>query len=588
VIGEIVDQEVRFVVPLMRPDFDLPAFIAREVSQINWRLDHLRFNADMFNADLEHVFKAYIAARRKKMVEHDSIVGNLGIPVRQAAAPSPAESRQSASKPETARERWKLSKSASGAPRALLSYSWDGPQHKQWIKEFAERLQGESGVEIIFDGWRLNPGDDKLHFMEQAVAKSDFVIVVCTPAYSERANKREGGVGYESMIITSALAEHILTNKFIPVLRKGSWNSSLPIYLKSRIGVNLSDEPYREDEYEKLLRVLHGEPIQPPPIASKPDFSKKSASSVKQSSVVNTIGTAPDEEKNQGDRLYAAMAVEEARKSVAEDGRTHPKVGAIVVKDGRVLSKAYRGEILGSHAEYIALEDKLRDDLVAGATVYTTLEPCTTRNHPKIPCAERLIARKVRRVVIGMLGPDPRISGKGVRKLRSANIIIDLFPTELADQVEELNREFMRKHETTQVAEPTQARIRLTEESRKEMIAALRPFALSGRIIDLVKYADDTAVADLAYQLSAVPRDAGWKPTEYTRTSYEPLSGLLMEIDPKNAITRAAADALLSALSDAGLSVSGPVPSLPHDIGFGAPSGAGAAIRLTIGAIISR
>jgi hypothetical protein len=103
------------------------------------------------------------------------------------------------------------------------------------------------------------------------------VIVVCTPAYSERANKREGGVGYESMIITSALAEHILTNKFIPVLRKGSWNSSLPIYLKSRIGVNLSDEQYREDEYEKLLRVLHGEPIQPPPIASKPDFSKKSA-----------------------------------------------------------------------------------------------------------------------------------------------------------------------------------------------------------------------------------------------------------------------------------------------------------------------
>ena len=54
--------------------------------------------------------------------------------------------------------------------------------------------------------------------MEQAVAESDFVIVVCTPTYAERANKREG-VGYESMVITSALAERILTNKFIPVLR---------------------------------------------------------------------------------------------------------------------------------------------------------------------------------------------------------------------------------------------------------------------------------------------------------------------------------------------------------------------------------
>jgi hypothetical protein len=169
------------------------------------------------------------------------------------------------------------SKSPSDAPRAFLSYSWDGPEHKQWVSQFAERLRRESGVDIIFDAWHLNPGHDKLHFMEQAVAESDFVIVICTPTYGERANKREGGVGYESMVITSELAEHILTNKFIPVLRKGSWTSSMPIYLKSRMGVNLSDESYSEDEYEKLLRVLHVEPIQPPPIGSKPDFSKKTA-----------------------------------------------------------------------------------------------------------------------------------------------------------------------------------------------------------------------------------------------------------------------------------------------------------------------
>jgi len=62
------------------------------------------------------------------------------------------------------------SKSATGPPRALLSYSWDGPDHRLWVTKFAERLQGESGVEIIFDRWHLNPGDDKLHFMEQAVA----------------------------------------------------------------------------------------------------------------------------------------------------------------------------------------------------------------------------------------------------------------------------------------------------------------------------------------------------------------------------------------------------------------------------------
>jgi len=166
---------------------------------------------------------------------------------------------------------------AYGAPRAFLSYSWDGPDHQKWVAEFAARLQGESGVEIIFDGWHLAPGGDKFHFMERAVTDSNFVVVVCTPTYAERANERRGGVGYESMVITSELAAQILTNKFIPVLRQGTWDCSLPIYLKSRMGVNLSDERYREDEYEKLLRVLHGEPVEPPPLGTKPVFSNKSS-----------------------------------------------------------------------------------------------------------------------------------------------------------------------------------------------------------------------------------------------------------------------------------------------------------------------
>jgi pyrimidine deaminase RibD-like protein len=145
------------------------------------------------------------------------------------------------------------------------------------------------------------------------------------------------------------------------------------------------------------------------------------------------------------DRKFVRMAIDEARKSVSEkDDRVHPKVGAVVVKDGRVLSTAHRGEQPGNHAEFVALDKKLTDEAVAGATVYTTLEPCTTRNEPKIPCAERLIDRKVARVVIGMLDPDDRISGKGVRKLRQAGIETVLFPHDLAMEVEELNREFIR------------------------------------------------------------------------------------------------------------------------------------------------
>lgn len=164
---------------------------------------------------------------------------------------------------------------------------------------------------------------------------------------------------------------------------------------------------------------------------------------------------APDHsltKDDSADRKFARMAVEEARKSVPEnDGRPRPKVGAVVVRDGQVVCAAHRGEFLGNHAEYIALEKKARDLPLAGATVYTTLEPCTTRNHPKVPCAIRLVERKVARVVIGMLDPDTRITGKGQRQLRRANIITDLFPHDLMAEVEEMNREFTQFCERQQM-----------------------------------------------------------------------------------------------------------------------------------------
>jgi pyrimidine deaminase RibD-like protein len=152
------------------------------------------------------------------------------------------------------------------------------------------------------------------------------------------------------------------------------------------------------------------------------------------------------------DRRFARLAIEEARKSVSEDDRVHPKVGVVVVKDGRVLATAHRGEVPQCHGEYIALEKKLADVSLVGSTVYTTLEPCTSRHHPKVPCAVRLSERKVARVVIGMLDPDDRISGRGQRSLRKAGIATGLFDHDLMTEIEELNRDFIREREqrTTQ------------------------------------------------------------------------------------------------------------------------------------------
>jgi pyrimidine deaminase RibD-like protein/NTP pyrophosphatase (non-canonical NTP hydrolase) len=141
---------------------------------------------------------------------------------------------------------------------------------------------------------------------------------------------------------------------------------------------------------------------------------------------------------------FCRLAVDEAKRSKPEDNRPHPRVGVVVVKDGKVIATAHRGEHPGEHAEYIALERKLKDGSIAGATVYTTLEPCTVRKQPKIPCATRLAERKVGKVVIGTLDPNPLISGKGQLSLRERNVVTELFPEDLMREIEEINREFSR------------------------------------------------------------------------------------------------------------------------------------------------
>lgn len=152
-----------------------------------------------------------------------------------------------------------------------------------------------------------------------------------------------------------------------------------------------------------------------------------------------------------------ALAIEEAKKCEPEPGRDPgsptPMVGAVVVDaKGNVLGKAYRGENKpGEHAEYTLLEGKLKHATLAGLTLYTTLEPCTARNHPKKACVDRVIRRKFKRVVIGTLDPNRTVLGLGVKKLRHANIAVELFDNDLMSKYEEINRDFIDSHDNPQL-----------------------------------------------------------------------------------------------------------------------------------------
>lgn len=143
------------------------------------------------------------------------------------------------------------------------------------------------------------------------------------------------------------------------------------------------------------------------------------------------------------------LAIEIARKSRPEDGRPHPRVGAVLASaDGTVIETAARGEDgPGQHAEFSLLR-KLgaRNVNVEGAELFVTLEPCTARGHGKVPCAERIRTSGVQRIHIGMLDPNPHILGRGETSLRWAGLQVERFPDELVRQLEELNSEFVAQH----------------------------------------------------------------------------------------------------------------------------------------------
>ena len=148
------------------------------------------------------------------------------------------------------------------------------------------------------------------------------------------------------------------------------------------------------------------------------------------------------------------LAIAEAEKTVVSDPESEPKVGAVAAKDGKVLASAHRGERYPAdapptptdHAEFTLLEKKLKDQPLAGCTVYTTLEPCTERGEGKRACANRLLERKVARVVVGMVDPHWSIHHRGIDRLQERRVQVDWFPVLARERLEELNRDFVRAH----------------------------------------------------------------------------------------------------------------------------------------------
>lgn len=138
------------------------------------------------------------------------------------------------------------------------------------------------------------------------------------------------------------------------------------------------------------------------------------------------------------DSLYMRRALE-----LAENARgsasPNPMVGCVIVHEDKIIGEGYTSAYGGPHAEVNAVRSVADESLLANSTVYVTLEPCSHYGKTP-PCADMLISKQVKRVVIACKDPFEKVAGRGIEKLENAGVEVSL--GELEKEAWEHNRRF--------------------------------------------------------------------------------------------------------------------------------------------------
>jgi len=175
-------------------------------------------------------------------------------------------------------------------PRVFISYSHEEPKHGQWVMEIAKSLRA-NGVDANLDEWDLIPGQGTTYFIESQIRDSDFVILICTPLYAEKSNIPRGGVGYEKNIISAEMLQsNDLRSKFIPILRKGTFDDALPTYLGSKHAIDFRKTQDQSSALGELLRTIYKQ-SHPEKIPLGPNPFEKTESETIISTSVQTVAS---------------------------------------------------------------------------------------------------------------------------------------------------------------------------------------------------------------------------------------------------------------------------------------------------------
>lgn len=146
----------------------------------------------------------------------------------------------------------------------FISYTHDSDEHKQWVKNLADDLR-DLGLSATFDASELKIGDDVEGFVRRAVQAADFILVICTPTYFDKAERGSRGyvqvddqyIKHTTRELREITAQREPVKQSIAILRTGDTADSVPQHLRGNLQVDLrTANPHYDEELEILCEYL--------------------------------------------------------------------------------------------------------------------------------------------------------------------------------------------------------------------------------------------------------------------------------------------------------------------------------------------
>ncbi len=142
----------------------------------------------------------------------------------------------------------------------FVSYAWDKENDEKVIK-LAEMLEEYKELNVKFDKWDINKGQEIPLFMEKGIQQSDFVLVICSKRYKENTDKRIGGSGYEARLMANEILKNTDKDRFLPVLLNENDKDHIPNFLTGKLWTSLYYQEGSEEyniEINDLLTTIVG------------------------------------------------------------------------------------------------------------------------------------------------------------------------------------------------------------------------------------------------------------------------------------------------------------------------------------------